>query len=134
MQKREKKYRAWDSDAAEFTYSHIEQEEYIWGFEKGQLKAWAIVTNPGSLHEPPYPESIELEPPDDSTGLHDKNSKEIWEGDIVVGFGKKRGEIVWSTEDAAFMIKGWENWPIRMNPIGSIEVIGNRFENPELLD
>lgn len=68
------------------------------------------------------------------TGLHDKNGKEIYEGDVVqYDFlpegGDQRAEVVY--EGRSFCLKNGGNsylpYPERM------EVIGNIYENPELL-
>jgi uncharacterized phage protein (TIGR01671 family) len=75
------------------------------------------------------------------TGLKDKNSKEIYEGDIVraTANGNRKYQIVW-------IDYGLGHWwiadikrdnlipnkiPINLN---AIEVIGNIMENPELLE
>lgn len=70
------------------------------------------------------------------TGLKDKNRKEIYEGDIT---GEKSAEglaAVCRFEDGSFtFVAGAERSPCQMWYIenNSIEVIGNLFENPELL-
>ncbi len=80
------------------------------------------------------------------TGLHDKNGKEIYEGDIV-RLGK--GLIVWSEEEAGFHIQWGDkefaeararitqryesSEPIFTNAKVSLEIIGNIHETPELL-
>ena len=68
------------------------------------------------------------------TGLSDKNGKEIYEGDILRIKGIGEGIIVFDKKKARFM---WndnakENWGIENNDEFN-EIIGNIYENPELL-
>jgi uncharacterized phage protein (TIGR01671 family) len=90
------------------------------------------------------------------TGLHDKNGKEIYEGDILKGiftpeppasfhgnFPKSYGilvEVIF--DDASFLFKNlwkgklsraWERKRLTDNRIDEIEIIGNIYENPELV-
>ena len=66
------------------------------------------------------------------TGLHDKNGKEIYEGDIPDGYGA----VFFSNEYLGYFAKSnefeCEYKPIYDIPI--IEIIGNIHENPELLE
>ncbi len=75
------------------------------------------------------------------TGRKDKNSKLIFEADVIYKKGSKnyKGEklfsiVVWSSESAAFMISdenGIHQMPMNSN---NIEVLGNIYENPTLLN
>jgi len=67
-----------------------------------------------------------------STKLHDKNGKEIYEGDIVKFWGGV-GKVIYFSTYASFRIEYTENDLFDLNLNADIEVIGNVFENPELL-
>ena len=72
------------------------------------------------------------------TGLHDKNGKEIYEGDIVKALISGRwfvGKVIY--EHSGFTIDVMNNKELEFGRRGIIEhwteVIGNIYDNPELL-
>jgi uncharacterized phage protein (TIGR01671 family) len=68
------------------------------------------------------------------TGLHDKNGKEIYEGDIVKHFNGVQ-VVEWSEDSASFQMNLNDNVLDQEVSFDSqdVEVIGNIYENPELV-
>lgn len=80
------------------------------------------------------------------SGLDDKNGERVFEGDLI----QSKGNLVWlvSFERSAFVCKDatgrtyfalWEQWEYDLknnkpiSPSEYFEVVGNVFDNPELL-
>jgi len=66
------------------------------------------------------------------TGLKDKNGVEIYEGDILRDYDNELIGVV-SFQDGAFIVS-WENEFCNTFEWSSESVIGNIYENPELLE
>ena len=107
-------FRAWDGDLMHHNVQVIDGQPVRQGcqvFSVDNSKVW----NKNCLMQ--------------STGLTDKNGKEIFEGDFVEGDGE-----VDCVE--------WEDGQWRINPFcdilfgyeSDLKIIGNIFENPELLE
>ena len=123
MKQREIKFRAWEDESEVMRYSNDMHLAEFFNYCEG----WKIMQY---------------------TGLKDKNGKEIYEGDIIeLGVEKKPAffiyEVMWDFLGFNFRRKGTSNiiFPFK-DDLGiyewkknflQVEVIGNIYENPELL-
>ena len=69
------------------------------------------------------------------TGFKNKEGKEIYEGDIateaiVLGL---RGKVIWAEIGAWMVYYGYDEDAFVQEALGNLIVVGNIYENPELL-
>lgn len=123
------KFRAWDNELG-----RMMSIKNVW-FQDNCLEELELNDSVMNDYITAYPDEVELM---QSTGLHDRNGKEIFEGDIV-----KMAKDVYSDPTYYEVIRhrggayrldsnqhGCELWLRHTN----CEVIGNIYENPELLE
>jgi uncharacterized phage protein (TIGR01671 family) len=75
------------------------------------------------------------------TGLKDKNGKEVFEGDIVsydMIDGDEVCEVFWDAGSVKMKFKesgGWQSYSVNVEDVEKrVLIIGNIYENPELLE
>jgi uncharacterized phage protein (TIGR01671 family) len=135
---REIKFRAWDDVLG---MKDVEDISFCGGFCCVLVKHLACIT--GTEEEQTY--ELGLENLMQYTGLKDKNGKEIYEGDIVKVHESGWHEVEKGTlEYVHWCSCGWGFCALAENPDKShlchgwtngsdLEVIGNIYENPELI-
>jgi len=96
-----------------------EKKPYIKTNSKGQIEWFEV-----------HPDSV-----GQFTGLKDKNGKEIYEGDITADDIYGNYTVKWSDNDCLFFLNHEEldSKDLYKQKAEVIEVIGNIYENPDLL-
>jgi uncharacterized phage protein (TIGR01671 family) len=134
------KFRAWDSERGKMVFPMVMN----WWQDEGAPAFKSEFVDCDASHEctSKYLFEVDLM---QFTGLRDKNGKEIYEGDVVrfidVGVigsqhykneGEPKGVVRWS-DFGAFYLDDGDEGPF-MHSMTEFEVIGNVYENPELLE
>lgn len=118
---REIKFRAWDTAQKKMFYSTSVDNNGDWCSDVDYINLCENIDN----------KKIQLQ----FTGLHDKNGKEIWEGDIVTwGNGNAvitYGGKIW-IDDGREEVAGFIAEDCLLN--SECRVLGNIYSNPELLE
>lgn len=110
--------------------------EWVAGFLHCKDDKWYISNKAGS----PFAYEVRLDTICQCTGLKDKNSKLIWENDVVNCLTEECcGFIGWNESEAGFYFNvlledGRFEEEYIYDYQDGIEVIGNIFDNPELLE
>lgn len=124
------KFRAWTEEGKMMYYDvyHFKDDTLLLSYDKI------------AFDEVPASDFILMQ----STGLKDKNGKEIYDGDIVKFYDCDDDvyvtPVVWDKNYACFGVSFSGKYPISFDyleefytELKDIEVVGNIYENPELL-
>jgi hypothetical protein len=127
MKQRELKFRAWDN-AEKVMKDPFTLHDIAAGYDCGWRvdQDLPIVTE---QYDDDDPETIIMQ----YTGLKDKNGKEIYEGDFIK-YGDLVVRIMWDDFECAIVPITSNHRVLVWELAQSSEVIGNVFENPELLE
>ena len=147
---KEYKFRGKETDTRKWVYGGLFKEPAPpQCFEKTlEDKYWIVYPNPRYMPDWNLPyemirTDVDKETIGQHTGLTDKNGKEIYEGDIVKfrfkddrkEFPDLIGYIEYQTTFTAFRIMSNQgSFKIDITEIKFIEVIGNVYDNPKLLE
>lgn len=122
---REFKFRAWDTEKQEMaTVNFIGLNDYEVGMEDEECRRWRAT----------YPYVCRLM---QYTNLKDKNGKEIYEGDILkvkLDDGEANLYVKYTNGEYCVVNEGkWEDSLYIYMYFGDVEVVGNIYENEDLL-
>lgn len=117
---REIKFRAWDRESGRLI---------LFSFKDIDCGELPIVTDPDCIGSIDYL-SLSDTPIMQFTGVLDSKGTEIYEGDVVSNAGQYNGEVQFIDGHFTFS-KKYINDPLSF--YGCLEVIGNIYENPELI-
>lgn len=138
---REIKFRAYDKDYERMTYFDDEDYLYQCPFILRLEQVFKKDSNYDDYEDFEYKDVTDKLELMQYTGLHDKNGKEIYEGDIIEWTtlsGKKyRFSVEYSNKYAQYVSVNTKDVSMEYEPLGdyeNIEVIGNIYENSELLE
>ena len=125
------KFRAWHNELG-----RMMSIKNMW-FQDSRIEELELNDAVMNDHITAYPDEIELM---QSTGLKDKNGKEIFEGDIVDYKGRK-AVIKWHGSYASFIYRFVDELQERVSEWHPLflayyhfEIIGNIYENPQILE
>lgn len=122
-----------------FRGKRVDNGEWVYGYFVKML--WELIIIPLEDENTGYP--VVPETVGQYTGLTDKNGKKIFEGDIVEltyytlpEERKVMAEVAYEEESAAFVLYsfGTENKGICGEICNTNKVIGNIYDNPEMLE
>lgn len=122
---REIKFRAWNKKNSKMVY----QTQYAFLFTKNGI----TVDKYNSYND--YDGLMAIDEPTimQFTGLLDKNGKEIYEGDIVKDWQHGGNSKVEWIRTSWQLVSPRNRWGAYCSRLNVLEVIGNIYENPELL-
>jgi len=120
---REIKFRAWDKVENRWMVDgRSEMNIYDFAFKPGMN--WTFIAEGEALERVVFMQFI---------GLHDKNGKEIYEGDVARNRDGEIGEVKFHNACYKFYTVNDFFYMSEYNTVLEMEVIGNIYENKELL-
>lgn len=107
------------------------EQGYLYGIWERKYILWGMTND--------IPDMVEVDPSTicQCTGMPDKNKKLVYEHDIVWDSDERTFyEIIWNQEDMCWNVKDADGYKSNFEECygSTIEVNGNSFDNPELLE